>query len=140
MAPRYSSCFTESLNRASFELRREHKDSSPFLTSISVSLRSWNRRLRPPLLLRHRTPLASRVVHWVSVHLSSCIWNLRLFPDDATGVSVPLHVVAASPGLHSKRFPGIRTYFEWTGKSVSFRMWHEPRGFLSSFNVRPASS
>ena len=90
--------------------------------------------------LRHRAPLASRVVHGVSGHLSSFIWNLCLFPEDATGVSVPFHVLTSSSGLHSKRCPGIGTYLEWMGKSVSFGMLHNPRGFLSSFNVRPASS
>ena len=90
--------------------------------------------------LRHRTPLSSRVVHGVSGHLSSFIWNLCLFPEDATGVSVPFHVFTSSSGLHSKRCPGIGTYLEWMGKSVSFGMWHDPRGFLLSFNVRPASS
>ena len=111
-----------------------------FLTSTSRSLRSWNRVVRPHLVLRHGTPLASQVVHGVSGHLSSFIWNLCLFPEDATGVSVPFHVLTSSSGLHSKRCPGIGTYLEWMGKSVSFGMWHDPRGILSSFNVRPASS
>ena len=30
-------------------------------------------------------PLASRVVHEVTVHIWSCEWNLRVFPDDAWG-------------------------------------------------------
>ena len=47
-------------------------------------------------MLRHRTPLASRVVHGVSGNLSSCIWNLQLFLEDATVVSVPLRVVTSS--------------------------------------------
>ena len=34
------------------------------------------------------TPLASQVFYMVTGHLSSCIWNLLFFPDDATGVSV----------------------------------------------------
>ena len=51
--------------------------------------------------------LASRVVHRVTGHLSSCILNLRVFPDDATGVSVPLRVVTSSTVLHSKRCPDI---------------------------------
>ena len=59
-------------------------------------------------------------------HLSSGIWNLRLFPDDATGEGVPVHVVTSSSGLHSKRFLGIGTFLEWTGKSVSFGMWLDP--------------
>ena len=138
--PLDSWCIAAAMNRASSQVEVE--------TSGFLSISDFDRRVSAELeqesqslsLLRQGNPLASGVVLWVSGHLWSCIWNLRLFPDDATGVSVPLHVVAASPGLHSKRFPGIRTYFEWTGKSVSFRMWHEPRGFRSSFNVRPASS
>ena len=39
--------------------------------------------------MKHATPLASRVVHGVTGHLSSCIWNLWVFPDDAWGVSAP---------------------------------------------------
>ena len=66
-----------------------------------------DRSVRPRLLLRNGTPLASRVVHWVTTHLLSCIGNLRVFPDDATGVLVPLRVVTSSTGLHSKSCPGI---------------------------------
>ena len=89
------------------ELRREPQRSSPFLTLIAGSLQSWNRRVRPRLVLRNGTLLVSRVVHGVTGHLSSSIWNLRLFSDDATGVSMPLGVVTSSTGLHSKRCPGI---------------------------------
>ena len=89
------------------ELRWEPQYSSPLLTSIAVSLQSWNRRVRPRLVLKNGTLFASRVVHGVTGHLSSCIWNLRVFPDDATGVSVPLRVVTSSTGLHSKRCLGI---------------------------------
>ena len=73
------------------------------------------------------TPLASRVVHDVTGHLLCCIWNLQLFTDHATGVSVSLRVVTSSSGLHSKRCPGIGTFLEWTGKSVSFGVWHDTR-------------
>ena len=82
--------------------------------------------------------------------LSSCSWGVRplvqlyleneSFPEDVSGVSVPLRVVTLSSRLHSKSCPGIMTYLEWTGKSVSFGMWHDPQGFLSIFNVKPASS
>ena len=58
-------------------------------------------------MLRNETLLASRVVLRVMGHLSSCIWNLRIYLDYATGVSVPLRVVTSSTGLHSKRFLGI---------------------------------
>ena len=36
------------------------------------------------------TQLASGFVHRVTGHLSSCIWNLHLFPDNAAGVPFPL--------------------------------------------------
>ena len=49
------------------------------------------------------TSLASRVVHGVTGHLSSCIWNLWLFQYDVTGVSVPIRFVTSSSGLHWKR-------------------------------------
>ena len=122
------------------ELRRELQGSSPFLRWTSVSLRSWNRGVRSRLVLRHGTPLDSRVVHGVSGHLSSCIWHLQLFLEDETRVSVCLRVVTSSSGLHSKRCPGIGTYLEWMWKPVSFEFWHNQRGFLLSFNVRPASA
>ena len=80
------------------ELRREPQGSSPFLTLILGSLWSWNRGVRPHLVLRHGTPVASRVVHGVSGQLSSCIWNLWLFQENATVLSVRLHVVTSSSG------------------------------------------
>ena len=89
------------------ELRRESQGSSPFLTSIAGSLQSWNKRVSPHHVLRNGTPLSSRVVHGVTGHLSSCIWNLRVFLDDATGMSVPLRVMTSSTRFHSKRCLGI---------------------------------
>ena len=44
-------------------------------------------------MLRHGTRLASRVVNEVSGLMLSWIWNLWLFLEYATGVSVPLRVV-----------------------------------------------
>ena len=120
-------------------MRREPQGSSPFLTSITGFLQNWNRKVRPCVVLMNGTPLDSGVVHWVTGHLSICIWNLRLFLDNANGVSVTLPVVSSSSGLLSKKCPGIGTSLEWMGKSVPFAMWPDPRGFLSSFNVRPAA-
>ena len=59
--------------------------------------------------------LASRFVHRVTGHLSCCIWNLRLFLDDATGVSVPLHAVTSFSGLHSKRCRASGPFFSGWG-------------------------
>ena len=81
-------------------LRWEPQGSSPFLTMISGSLWSWNWGVRPRLVLRYGTLLASQVVLGVSGNLSSCIWNLRLLWQDATGVSETLCVVTSSSVLH----------------------------------------
>ena len=51
-----------------------------------------------------------------------------------------IHVYAWYSGFHSNWCRGIRPYLEWMGKLVSLGLWHDPRGFLSSFNLRPASS
>ena len=88
------------------ELRQEPHGSSPFLNRISVSMQSWDRRVRPRLVWRNLTPLASRVVHGVTGHLSICMWNLRAFPTIHEGVR-PLRFVPSSTGLPSKRCPSI---------------------------------
>ena len=56
--------------------------------------------------LRHGTPLASRGVHGVRGHWSSCIWNLRVFPEDAQASHCPF-VLTSFTGWSSKRCPGI---------------------------------
>ena len=71
------------------EWRQEPQGSSPFLTLIAGSLQSWDRRVRPRLVRRNGTPLASRVIHGVTGNLSNCVWNLRVFPDDARGCQCP---------------------------------------------------
>ena len=75
--------------RSHLEFRQELEGSSPFLTSIQGSKHSWDWRVRPRFGFMHGTPLTSRVVHVVTGHLSSCIWNLRVFPDDTRGVTAP---------------------------------------------------
>ena len=70
-------------------LRKEPQGSSPFLTLISGFLQSWDKRVRPRILWRNETSLASRVVHEVTGHLSSCMWNLRNFPKDARVCRAP---------------------------------------------------
>ena len=82
-APRDSLCIAAGMNRASSQVEA---GTSGFL-SISAD---WNTRVTPPIVLRNGTPLASGVLPRVTGHLSSCIWNLHLFPDNATGVSFPL--------------------------------------------------
>ena len=66
---------------------------SGFLSSSAMDLGvSVDVGRSPGLVLRHGTRLASRVVNGVSGLLSSWIWNLWLFPEDATRVSVPIRV------------------------------------------------
>ena len=122
-----------------FEMRLEPQASSPFLTPITESLQSWDRRVRLILL-----------EEWNSARLSSCLRGDRPlvelcvepagFSGRCTGVSVPLGVVPSSTGLPSKRCPALGSCQERAGKSGSFGMWHHPRGYVSNFLVRPASS
>ena len=88
------------------EIRKEPQGSSPFRTQIAGSLQCWDRRVRPHLVWRNVSPLASRVVHGVTGHLSICMWNLRAFPTMQEGVR-PLRFVPSSTGLPSKRCPSI---------------------------------
>ena len=139
-APWNFSHITAGLNRAS-SLVEVGTSGFLFISEIDV---------RDSVELKQRSQVSSCVEAWNFACLSSYSWGVRplveLHLEPAAfsrgcnqGVSAPC-VVTSSSGLHSKRCPGIRTYLEWTGKSVSFGMWHDPRGFFSSFNVRPASS
>ena len=58
-------------NQAHVHLKQESPGSFPVVPHISGSLSSFNRGVRPQLLLRHGNPLSSRVVKWVSDLLSS---------------------------------------------------------------------
>ena len=82
-------------------MRRELQGSSPFLSLSSGFLWSLNRVGRPRVVLSYGTPLPSPGVNGVSGLLSSCIWNLWLFLEDATGVSVPLGVETQYSEFHS---------------------------------------
>ena len=52
-------------------------------------MQSWDRRVRPRLVWSSGTLLASRVVHGMTGHLSSCMWNLRFWGTMHRGVSAP---------------------------------------------------
>ena len=122
------------------ELRQEPHISTPFLTPIAMSLQSWERRVRPRLVWRNGTPLASRVVHGVTGHLWSCVWILWVLPDDARGCQCPFVLCLHSQDCLPKRVWLSSSYQEWTGKSGSFGMWQHLRGYVSNFLVRLASS
>ena len=59
--PRDSSRIAAGVNRASSQVEAGTSGFFPFLNSITRSLQSWNRRVRPRLVLRIGIPLASRV-------------------------------------------------------------------------------
>ena len=89
-APQDSSGIDAGMNRAT---SRVEARTSGFLSISDFDPRvsaDWNPRVRPQIVLRNQTPLASGVLHRVTGHLSSCIWNLHLFQDNAMGVSFPL--------------------------------------------------
>ena len=120
--------------------RQKPQGSSPFLIRITGSLESWDRRVRPSLVWRNGTPLASRVVLRVIGHLSSCVWNPRIFPDDARGCQ-GLFVLCLHPqGCLRRGVWASGFYQKWTMESGSFSMWHHSRGYVSNFLVRLASS
>jgi len=73
---------------------------------MAGSLQTGDRRVRPRLGSRHGTPLASRGVPGERGLLSSCIWNLGVFPDDARASHCPF-VLTSFTGWTSERCPGI---------------------------------
>ena len=88
---------------------------------------------------RNGTPLACRVVHGVTDHLLNCVCNLRVFLDDAR-CQCPFVLCFHPQVFLRKGVRASRSYQEQTGKSGSFGLWHHPRGYVSNFLVRPASS
>ena len=108
------------------EWRQEPQGSSPFLTLIAGSLQSWDRRVRPRLVRRNGTPLASRVIHGVTGNLSNCVWNLRVFPDDARGCQCPVVLCLLPQGCLSRGVRASGSYQEWTRESGSFSMCYHP--------------
>ena len=123
-----------------FELRQEPQGSSPFPIRIAGSLKSWKRRVRPRLVWRNGTPLASRVVHGVTGHLSISMWNLRDFLDDAQGCQFPFLLCLHPQGYLRRGVRASGSYQERTGKLGSLSMSHQPGGYVSNYFVRPASS
>ena len=76
-------------------------------------------------MLSYGNPFPSQVVNGVSGLLWSYIWNLWLFLEDATGVSVPIGVATQYSGFHSNqalsRVDGEIGVFGITRFSVGFQ-------------------
>ena len=89
--------------------------------------------------LRKGTPLASRDAHRVSGPSSSCVWNPRVFPNDARGCQC-LFVLCLHPQGPSKRCPGIGL-FSRVDRDIGVA-WDvaPPTWLVSNFLVRLASS
>ena len=113
---------------------------APDLTRIAGSLQCWDRRVRPSLVWRNGTLLVSGVVHGETGHLSSCVWNLWVFLDDERGSQCSFVLCLHSQGCLPRGIRASGFYQKWTVESGSFGMWHHPRGYVSNFLVRPASS
>ena len=122
------------------EGRQEPQASSAFRTPTAGSLQSWDRRVRPRLVWRNGTPLDSRVVHRITGHLSSCVWNLRFYPDDAWGCQFPFVFCLHTQGCLRRGIQPSDSYQEQTRKSVSFGMWHHPQAYVSNFFLRRTST
>ena len=70
---------------------------------------------------------------------SSCVWNPRVFPDDARGCQCPFVLCLHPQGCLRRGVRASGSYQERTGKSGSFGMRHHTRGYVSNFLVRRAS-
>ena len=114
--------------------------SSPFLTRVAEYLLSTDKTVTPRLPWRNGSPLAFRVVHGVTGHLLSCVWNLRVFPDDAQGCQCPFVLCLHPQGCLQRGVRASGSFQERTRKLGSFSMWYHPRGYVSNFLGRPASS
>ena len=78
--------------------------------------------------LRKGTPLASRVAQGVSGPSSSCVWNPRVFADDARGWQCPVVLCLHPQGFLRRAVRASGPSQERTGESGAFGMWHHPRG------------
>ena len=122
------------------EWRQEPQGSSPFLTRVAEYLPSMDKRVMPRLLWRNGSPLSLRVVHGVTGLLLSFVWNLWVFPDDAEGCQCPFVLCLHPQGCLQRGVRASGSFQEHTRKLGSFSMWYHPRGYISNFLRRPASS
>ena len=94
------------------ELRQELQFSSPDFNDVGSDS---DRRV--PAEMGQESQASSCVEEWNAAflsscsqgfgHLSSCVWNLHIFPGPCSGVQVLLRVLPSSTGLPSKRCSGI---------------------------------
>ena len=56
----------------------------------------------------------------------SCVWNLRVFPDDAQGCQCPFVLCLHPQGCLQRGVRASGSFQERTGKLGSFSMWYPP--------------
>ena len=78
--------------------------------------------------LRKGTPLASRVAQGVSGPSSSCVWNPRVFADDARGWQCPFVLCLHPQGCLRRGVRASGPSQGRTGESGAFGNWPHPRG------------
>ena len=101
-------------NRASFQVEAGNSGLlSNSAKDLGVPIK-FQRGVRPHLVLRHGSPLSSRVVKWVSGLLSHFVENLGFF-GGATGESDLRCVVKVYLGFHSCRCSVIGPHLELRG-------------------------
>ena len=78
--------------------------------------------------LRKETPLASRVVQGDSGPSPSCVWNPRVFADDARGWQCPFVLCLHPQGCLRRGVRASGPSQERTGESGAVGLWPHPRG------------
>ena len=117
-------------------------------TSGFLSVSDSDRRV--PAELGQESQASSCVEESNSACLSSCSWGdiplVELcvepagFSGRCTGVLVSLLLCLHPQGCLRRGVPASGSYPERTAQSGSFSMWHHPRGYVSNFLLRKASS
>ena len=117
-------------------------------TSGFISISDSDRRV--PAELGQESQASSCVEERNSACLSSCSWGdiplVELCVEPAcfsvrcTGVLVTLLLCLHPQGCLRSGVRASGSYPEWTEQSGSFGMWHHPRGYVSNFLLRKASS
>ena len=110
----------------------ERPQGSPASSSVSDSDRRVPAELgqesQASSCLRKGTPLASRVTQGVSGPSSSCVWNPRVFADDARGWQCPFVLCLHPQGCLRRGVRSSGPSQGRTGESGAFGMWPHPRG------------
>ena len=132
-------CIWWNVRGTHLELKQEPQCSSPFLTQIARSLHVGTGE-SGLVFSGDGTPLASRVVLEVTGHLSSCVCNLPVFPDDARGCQCPFVLCLHSQVCLRRGVRGIG-FLSRADRKIGVVRHVAPHTWLvSNFLLKPASS